>query len=207
MPYRTNLPYQEDRRKYGKWSARKIRRDVKEAARETGFDLRRASGDEIRSFMHEQKLGIDCSGLVYQLYDSALKKLGYRGMRSIGFGKASSVNVQTLTTDKYSRLIEDKIVNFRPGDMIRFTGKQPGEWHVMMILAVSETELLYGHSSAHNNPDGVANYRIRVLDKDKSIKEQDWNDLTNEGINRKSEYIPERGDGIYRLKVIEYGDA
>jgi hypothetical protein len=42
-PYRINIPFQPDRRRYGKESAKRIRLDTIEIAKEHSFDLKEAS--------------------------------------------------------------------------------------------------------------------------------------------------------------------
>lgn len=197
-PYRINLPFQSDRRRYGKSTAVELRQNTEQIAQEVGFDIDSASALEIADFMRDQKLGIDCSGLVYQLFDKAFKEMGYGGMEEIGFPKASLSNVALLTSPEYAIRVDETASNLQPGDMFMFGGKKD-EWHVMMIISVDSRMIEYVDSSRYNDPDGVAKHKIRIVDQNKSVKDQEWNHVLNTGETRQSRYKTASEDGIYRL--------
>lgn len=199
VPYRINIPFQEDRRRYGKWSAEKIKADTIELAKETGFDLEKASAVEIADFMRREKLGIDCSGFVYQILDSVLPKSKIGTMEQIGFPEASSTNVQLLTDEKFARKINDASQKIQSGDLIKFAPRDGGQWHIILVLKNDGKTITYGHSSAYNVPDGVGVGQIK-------INNGELTGVTLLLIGGKL-YDPSHGDGVYRLNVLKYPNA
>lgn len=198
VPYRINLPFQEDRRRYGKWSPEKIKIDTIDLAAEAGFDLKGATATETADFMRREKLGIDCSGFVYQMLDNVLPKLGIGAMEQIGFPKSSSTNVQLLTDAKFAvRVVDERKI--QPGDLIRLAPRDGGQWHILLVLKNDGEMIKYGHSSAYNVPDGVGIGQIEVSNN----KSGNFKGLQIGG----KIYDPSRGDGVYRLNVLKYQNA
>jgi hypothetical protein len=204
-PYRINIPFQPDRRRYGKESAKRIRLDTIEIAKEHSFDLKEASAEEIGDFMRQQLLGIDCSGYVYQLLDSALATQKST-MEKLGFPKASSTNVALLTSAQYAKKMTGLAKDVRVGDLIKFGADELGIMHVLIVISKSADKIIYGHSSAFNSPDGVGLGEISITNPDKSIKVQHWHDILSSGENRGALFNPDRGDGVYRLSAIKLSD-
>lgn len=174
-PYRINIPYQKDRKKYGKSSPQTLIRHTKQFAKEQNFDLGKATAVEIRKFMIKNKLGIDCSGFVYHLLNYLLKKTGKGSLMDNGFPKASSTNVEILTNRKFTIPV-DGFENVKPGDLIRLTN-QYGGFHVFLVLDRNGV-ITYAHSSENGNSKGVC------LEK-----------ISNDN-------LPKNLDGIWRLKVL-----
>lgn len=199
VPYRINVPFQSDPRRYGKWSPEKIRTDTIEIAKEAKFDLEKASEEEISQFMRQEKLGLDCSGFVYQMLDIVLPKLKIGTMAQIGFPKSSLTNVQLLTEGKFARRIADLEQKIQPGDLIRFAPRDDGRWHILLVLRNDGKTITYGHSSAYNVPGGVGIGQIEI-NSDKSIGMIHWR------VGGKL-YDPSRRDGVYRLNVLKYQNA
>lgn len=185
-PYRINVPYQFDRKKYGKSDAQTLVSDTKQKAYEQKFNLEKASVEAIRKFMEENKLGIDCSGFAYHLLDHLLKRIGRGGMINNGFPKASSTNVAILTSDKISIPLE--LEEARPGDLIKLNSEKAA--HVLIILECGD-KITYTHSSRLTNPTGVHTDQI--------INSQFPEDLKVFSYNEKA------GDGIRRLKILSQG--
>lgn len=184
-PYRKNTPFQPDRSKYGKSNSATLAKDTIEIAREKDFNLESASVEEIRKFMEENWLGIDCSGLAYHLLDDLLKEIGKGGMQEIGFPKASSTNVAKLTEPEFSH----KIINWdlvQSGDLIRLNSEDAD--HVLIVVEAKGKTINYAHSSGATNPTGVHRGEI--------VNGQFPEDLKVFNYNEKA------GDGIFRLRAL-----
>lgn len=184
--YRINIPYQPDRRKYGKSAPAELTKITIEIAHEQNFDLNHASVEEIRRFMEKNLLGIDCSGFVYHLLDSLLKNIGKGGMEKIGFPKASKTNVSLLTSDKFSFQIED-FAQVRPGDLIKLNSQEEIP-HLLIILSYQNGTVVYAHSSSLTKIKGVHQDTIK-------------NGRVPAELHVFSYKIP-IGDGIRRLKAL-----
>ena len=211
-PYRINIPFQPDRRFYGKSDARELTKDTIQIANENGFDLNSASGEEIRKFMEENWLGIDCSGLVYHLLDALLRKTGQASMQKIGFPKASATNVAKLTAPEFTEKIKswDQV---KPGDLIRLNSKNAD--HILIVLnselKTRNSYITYVHSSGITKTTGVHTGEIingkfpedlSVFSYNLSIAKisSSASDLKN---RKPSAYNEKTGDGIYRLKALK----
>lgn len=184
-PYRINIPFQPDRKKYGKSDPKTLVSDAKQFARKQDFDLDKAAVEEIRQFMEKNQLGIDCSGFAYHLLDTILKKIGKGSLLDNGFPKASSTNVALLASDQFSNNVEN-LSKTKPGDLIRLNSQSAD--HVLIILKVEKGNILYAHSSGLTSTTGVHTGEI--------INGQFPAELSVFSYNEKI------GDGIRRLKIL-----
>ncbi|QQG43255.1 MAG: C40 family peptidase [Candidatus Daviesbacteria bacterium] len=185
-PYRINIPFQPDRRKYGKSSPEKLIKNTLEIAREQNFDLNQASVEEIRKFMEQNQLGIDCSGFVYYLLDYLLKKIGQGGMEEAGFPPASKTNVAILTSEEFSNPVED-FSQIQPGDLIKLNSKEEIP-HVVIILDSQNEEITYAHSSSLTPIKGIHQDSIKNSQFPAELEVFSYN--------------KQMGDGIRRLKIL-----
>lgn len=188
-PYRINLPFQPDRRKYGKPDPQTLLVNTTEAAKNQNFDLKKASVEGIRNFMRQNMLGVDCSGFPFHLLDYLLKNIGKGGMQDAGFPEASKTNVEILTSEKFTV----KIPSFKeaqPGDLVRLDSNSPdGLQHCLIILEIEDGSILYAHSSSKT--------QVRGVHKNYILYGRLPYDL------RPFKYEPESSkDGIYRLKAL-----
>mgnify|MGYP001559844356 CR=1 FL=1 len=185
-PYRINIPYQGDRRKYGKSDPKTLISDIKQIAKEQNFNLERASIGEIRKFMEDNQLGLDCSGFVYHILDFLLNQIGKGGMQQIGFPKPSSTNANLLTSEKFTIPVR-KFEDLQAGDIIKLDSQDTIP-HTLIILNVQDRVASYAHSSKLTEVKGVH--------QDKIINGTLPDELSVYSYNVKA------GDGIRRLKVL-----
>lgn len=180
-PYRINIPYQPDRRKYGKSDPETLIADTTGLAKEQGVELDGLTKEGLRKFMEKNELGIDCSGFAYHLLDYLLKELDKGGMEGAGFPPASRTNVNLLTSAEFSVQVE--IYDLRPADLIKLnsSGEIP---HVLVMLDQSG----YAHSSKLTEVTGVHTGTIK--------------DGKLEGELEVFSFDPAKGDGVYRLKAL-----
>lgn len=190
IPYRINIPFQPDRRRYGKSDSQELSKSLQEIATENNFNLDTAQQKEIMDFMRDQMLGIDCSGFVYHMLDYLLKKLDKGGMEAIGFPPASKTNVALLCDEQFSYPIE--LSEIQPGDLIalNFAGDIK---HIVIVLGVNGTQIIYAHTSSQTTPKSVHTAQA-IISKDGIVFKEKLGDIT---------YNPEAGDGPRRLKALE----
>ncbi len=182
-PYRINIPYQPDLRKYGKSEPDTLQNTALEIAKEQGVNLEGLNSDEIRKFMEENMLGIDCSGFVYVMLDQLLKKQG-SSMQEKGFPKISSTNVEKLTSEEFSTKV-NSISRAQAGDMIKLNSTKEVP-HILIVLDNFEEEIIYAHSSSLTPIKGVHSDKIIDAKFPRELEAYSYNE--------------EEGDGVYRLK-------
>lgn len=172
----------------GKSSPEVLTQTTKRLAQEQNFDLNKASIEEIRQFMIQNKLGIDCSGFAYRVMNYFLKKIKNKTLEEIGLPHVGRTNVAKLTDLEFCR--EINIEDTQPGDMIKMNSA--GDvLHILIILKRQGDGLIYAHSSGQTNPDGV-HQAMMQLDKDVQFSENLGN-IT---------FDPKSGDGVRRLKIL-----
>lgn len=189
-PYRRNEygSYQKVAPEFqGKSSAKTILKTVERLAKEQKFNLNAASIEEIRQFMIENKVGIDCSGFVYRMLDYLVQKLGMGNLsKAAGVEHVGRTNVAKLSSDKFSIPITSFALA-QAGDIIRLNSGDD-ILHGVLVLDNKNDIITYAHSSSSTNPRGVHKGQI--------INKQLPDDL------KVFLYNPSDGDGIRRLKIL-----
>lgn len=149
--------------------------------------------EEIRRYLVDHHLGVDCSGFVYHVLDAELQATKHSSMKrtlSFPFAKnifrktisklrsAENTNVKVLAHEKNSKEIQLK--DIRPGDMITMigTGEEHTLDHVLLVTEVHEERITYTHS-LNWKTDGKYNHGIRrgtitIVDPKKSLLDQQW---------------------------------
>jgi hypothetical protein len=141
-------------------------------------NIKSYSGEDLKKFLVEQKLGIDCSGLAFHVLDTEARARN-RGKlsRSLYFPgnilkqiyyrlrPAENMNVERFAIDKNS--VEIEIENVRAGDVIIFIGTGPHKTynHILVVTDVRGTTndriISYVHSYAWPS-DGKYGHGVRV---------------------------------------------
>ncbi len=181
----------------GKGRAEEIIEEAKLMAMRERVELDKLSSEEIREFLVDHNLGIDCSGFVYYILDAEVKaktdkslknflkpvKGGFLSRIIFKFRVVRNTNVLLLADDKNSKKVDLK--NVEPGDfvvMMRY-GKEKNKYHILIIESVEyENEvpkvLYYVHSMCWR-VDGKYNHgikkgKIEIIDLNKNLLEQNW---------------------------------
>lgn len=170
----------------GKSSPDILTKTTEELAREKKFNLSQASVEEIREFMRQNKLGIDCSGFSYRMLNYLVQKVKGKNLEAWGFPHIGRTNVVKLTSDELSVPIS-AFDQAEPGDLIRLNSTG-GILHAVIVLSRKGNLITYAHSSSATQPDGVHTGEI--------IQGQIPADLQYFSFDTTS------GDGIRRLKVL-----
>lgn len=189
----------------GKGTPEEIIEATENEAKKMGLNLNELTKEEITAFMKSKKIGVDCSGFGFWMLDSLDKEKGGNGIGddipgSIGRFLPSRANVAMLTDEKLSSPVGVKGVKL--GDMVRLNKGR----HVAIVTKIvresgAVKEIEYAHSSSRTKTSGVHKDKIKIVDQNKGLKEQEWNELANNGQNYGKTYLfSDMGDGLKRLK-------
>jgi hypothetical protein len=187
----------------GKGTASEIAAETIRLAKEQKIDLTKLTDKEIYNFQKKNKIGIDCSGLVYNLLDQYDKILGGEGILNKTIGTESKRGARRLSADMLTSSINSKLINnyndIKTGDMIRMDGGS----HVIFIIEKLKDIILYIHSSEKTKQRGVHFGTIEIIDYSRDLSFQKWSDTTLSGIEYNKLFNPQKGDGIFRLKCFD----
>lgn len=206
----------------GKGDPGEIAREMNVIAQLKSVDLSILNKDEIRLFMQDSHVGIDCSGFITHILNYWLKNQGDRPLISyIKFENNDIFNklkrklrpveqlgAKLLTNLENCREISE-LNNIRPGDFLRSKGLRKNSHHIILISEVTledgkVTELEYVHSiKGYNAENGVRFGKILITDNKRKLEDQVWTEVqdsrnwTYEGYTSNLE-----DNGIRRLKRI-----
>lgn len=187
----------------GKGTPRQIVTTSYKRARKLGRDLDQLNKRELKEFLEDNRIGIDCSGFVFHLLNTLDKERNGDGIArkylknvKIPAWRASwKINADTLSSTKFTRAI--KLKNVTSGDVIRLLAGK----HVAFVVEVRANSITYAHCSNYSSVRGCHLGTIIIKDWEKDLQFQDWQELTGNKNNYKDlTYFPERGDSIRRLK-------
>ncbi len=131
----------------GKSSPEVLTKTTEKLAEAENFDLDKTSVEEIRRFMVNHKLGIDCSGFVYRLLDHLTKKIGLGNLQeAAGMEHIGRTGAAKLTSDRFVVPVPGPALT-RPGDILKFNVLSDIP-HVAVILAHENGVITYAHSSS-----------------------------------------------------------
>lgn len=206
----------------GKGDPGEISREVKVLAQLKGIDLNEMTNEQIREFMMDQKVGLDCSGFIVHVLNYWLVQQGdSRLIKYLEFPNNSfvakakrklrpveQIGANLLTNEENCKVIKN-LNDVRPGDLIRSKGQRRNAHHVSLISEVTlednkVKEIEYVHSiSGYGNQNGLRFGKIIITDPEKDLASQTWTEVledrnwTYEGLMK--EYSD---NGIRRLKRV-----
>jgi len=203
----------------GKGDPSEIEKEVKVWAKIKDFDLYKATTEQIRQFMIDHHIGVDCSGFIVQIFDFVFKTEGKKPLvKMLKFKKNNliaklkrtirpieNISANTLTNDDNAKKIE-KFDDIVPGDLIRSKGKVKNSHHIMLIIKVIKEdnhtkEIEYVHSTRHfgaNN--GVRFGKIVITDAKKPLSAQNWIESSRKPNSTLVGFMNKEGDnGIRRF--------
>ena len=190
----------------GKGGVQDIIEEANIFAVKEGVDLNTLDEEQLRKFLVDHNLGIDCSGLVYYILDAELKSQKKKNLKDTldfsnqknplrklltKFRTVENTSVQILTDKKNSH--EVKLNEVLPGDFISLLGhgEKQDRNHIMLIHEVNYNQkskienLKYTHSfewradGKYNS--GVRQGKIEVIDANKTLIHQNWIEKRKEG--------------------------
>ncbi len=226
-----NCPYHMNIRKervglrvlVGKGDPGEIVKEVKVWAKLKDFDLSKASSEQIRKFMIENSIGIDCSGFVAYILGYWLKLMNKKKLKEYlkfphsGFlwwlrtslRPLENIGANMLTSLENCDSVTDLNL-VQPGDLIRAKGRVKNSHHVMMVSQVilvegKVAEIKYVHSSRNYEDDnGIRHGKIEITDLAKPLEKQNWTETLNGKNYSLEDYLTQLEDnGIRRLKRVD----
>lgn len=196
-PYRINIPPLEHPARQGKSSPQTLVKQTKEDAKREGFDLKKATAFEIRTFMKRNNLGIDCSGFAYRLLNHLVSEVKGKNLEDFGLPHVGRTNVEKLTSEDFAVPI-DELIEIKPGDLIR-VGSSKKISHCLLVIEVKPDKVIYAHSNEDTTLYGVHQGQIKITNPYISIEKQDW-----EEDYLIKDFRPDLGDGMKRLKALQW---
>lgn len=190
----------------GKGSPEELAEAANKIAKEKGINLTKLKRRQIRLFLKKSLIGMDCSGLAFNLLDALDKEKGGNGLVDDIPGARGRflvrASVAMLTNNEVSVPVK-KISDLRIGDMIRLSAGK----HLAVVTQIKKEdkeirEIVYVHSSSGTAIDGVHTAKILVLNENLGLEKQRWLETAKNGENYGQKFFhPEKGDGIRRLKI------
>jgi len=206
----------------GKGDPGEIVREVQVWAKLKDFDLYKATEVQIREFMINCSIGIECSGFVSHILGYWLKSEHKSSLQDYlvfprnslldilrrAFRPLENINADTLTSLTNCEPVTDLNL-VRPGDLIRSKGRIKNSFHVSLVRKVTleddrTLEIEYIHSQRYyDEENGVKSGKILVVAAGKPLEQQHWLEI-KDGRNYTYEgYMRELDDnGIRRLKRV-----
>jgi len=205
----------------GKGDPEEIVHEAKVWAQVKGFDLFKANSIQIRKFLMNLGIGIDCSGFVVHVLNAELKSRGFNSIWHYLTFKDNSffmtirrllrpvenIGANDLTNDENSIKIQ-KLNDIRPIDLIRIVGKERNSYHVGIIIKTEHDEkgnikyLEYANSHKdYGDQNGVRIGKIEILNPKGDLKNQKWIDDYKGKNYFKLHFAQNRENGIRRLKI------
>jgi len=187
----------------GKGSPEEIEHEVKVWAQLKGFDLNKASIAEIREFMIQHKIGVDCSGYLVHVLNRWMKQnmhkrliecLKFKSNSPLTWVKrrlrsAENIGANTLTNEDNTKRIE--INDVRPGDLIRLKGLRKNAHHIAMVsevdgdfvgedkkFIVKSFKYIHSHRN-YEDKHGVRSGEVVITNPGGELKDQDWREEQN----------------------------
>jgi len=165
----------------GKGTPLQIKRATVEKAEKSSTNLKKLSSDQIRKFMRQKRIGLDCSGFAFQILNFLFPEF-WRGLK-MAPGKSTNpirrFNAYALTSKENSTGI-DKVKNLKPGDLISFSWQGKID-HVLTVVKVSENVIVYAHSSEKTKITGPHLGKIKIVDPEKGLDKQMWLERDRDG--------------------------
>ena len=226
-PYFRNHNKQKDLRSMvGKGTPYEIIIEAKIWEKLKGVDFYKMNELDIRNFLIDRGLGIDCSGFVAHTINHFYKNETGKSIwgklipEKIGSLKiltplfywlkpVQNLGVTSITSDKNSFKVN--INEVQPGDVIRTTWKKNNSYHILLIDAVirnktGQVEFInYVNSTPHyGDNNGIRHSSIKITDVKKPLHEQEWLDVDEFNVNFTLEgYMKDtKNNGIRRIKVL-----
>ncbi len=224
-PYYINVKKNKDlRAMVGKGTPEEIIMEARIWEKLKGINFEKMTEEEIRSFLIERGLGIDCSGFVthalnYWHYSKTGKNIfnelnpGYdKILRKIVYflKPVENLGVLQLCSDKNSFPVQ--INDVKPGDVIRSTWKRKNSYHILIVTEVTKSDngvvkkIKYANSTEqYGKNNGVREGEIEITDINLPLHKQNWTDVDENGINHQLEgYLFDlEKNGIRRIKAVE----
>lgn len=164
------------------------------------IDVQKLSDDELKKFLVEHNLGIDCSALAYYILDAETRARGFGSLKKhvqfreaktfvrkiiARFRPVENTSVITFASDANSR--EVSLAEIQPGDLIILwrTREDHALNHILIVTEIQGENIQYIHSfrwSKEGKYDhGVRQGTIKITNATKPIVDQIWEEKNKTG--------------------------
>ncbi len=226
--FKTKVPYYRNRPtllftppvEAGKGDPEEIQKYIDEVIAKSPYANRIKNNDTFRKALIAFGIGLDCSGLVYNLLDiwakvKHQKSLAHflpkenpifiRKFFSRLIKPQSSMSADDFTSEPFARQIKGTL-NIRAGDLIRTKGGH----HVLMIISTefygNHFEIVAYQSSDSHYPHGLVSTLIQVPSDKINLALGTWIDMKVKYLYRNKSYegfVLVSGSGVWRPKFLE----
>ncbi len=166
----------------GKGAPSQIKRATIDRAKKSGIDINKLTSVQIRKFMTQKRIGLDCSGFVFQVLDFLFPGF-WQGLKR-AFGKSSNpirrFNSDALTSKENTILIK-KVEDIKVGDLIPISWQGKKVDHVLVVVEINKKEIVYAHSSQKTKITGPHKGKIKITDLKKGLDKQSWQEKNLDG--------------------------
>jgi len=167
----------------GKGKPEQIKRATLQKAEQAGISLETMTSVQIRQFMGQNRIGVDCSGFAFHILNFLQPGFWQGSKMAPGTSKnpVRRLNAAALTSKKNTSTV-GKVFSIQVGDLIpmSFGGRKID--HVLIVVDINDKKITYAHSSSKTPNNGPHLGTIKIVDKDLGLKEQEWLEKTKEGI-------------------------
>jgi hypothetical protein len=206
---KTSVPYFNNRRAKVRFGLRALvgkgtPLDIANEARIIGLrekkKVQNLTSEDLKKFLVDHGLGIDCSGLVYHLLDTECHEKGLgklsRYIKVTGditrhlakiIRPAESIGVATISNEMNSH--EIKRADVRAGDFISVLGAGGDHTynHIFLITKTENNIVSYAHSYARPS-DGRYNHGVRLgfirIEDNQKIADAIWHEESFDGVGK-----------------------
>lgn len=182
----------------GKGTPQEIAMEVKINAQLKNIDLSRMDANQIRQFMQERDIGIDCSGFVVQVLNSWCRSQSGKSLISYlkftdnslisrirrRFRSIENISANELTGPLNCDPVTD-LNQLRPGNLIRTKGLLKNSHHVLLVSKVRLKDAIivefeYVNSTEqYEEENGIRYGTVKITDPSASLIDQQWLDVKN----------------------------
>jgi len=189
----------------GKGSPEEIREEAESIARQHSVDFSQLLTGQIRAFLKLHHLGVDCSGLISHIWFSMYGERVFQ-VRGLTIGERLLMKwrpFENVSVARLKRLCAPQVLReVRPSDII----VTRGEHHALLVTQVTKDDeeivkLDYIHSTSFFQESGVRTGEIVIIDPQKELVEQAWQEGAHERNWTWEGYlVGKEKNGIYRFK-------
>lgn len=224
-PYYINIQRKKDLRALvGKGTPEEMEMEAKIWEKLKGVNFSEMSEFDIRNFLMQRGIGIDCSGFIMHVINSwykaergktiwgkmkpytrsLLHKLAYK------LKPVEKLGAEIITNE--NNAIKININDVLPGDVIRSKWKRKNAHHILLVSKVTYdensnvSEIEYVNSTEqYGDNNGVRSGKIVIKDPNLPLEKQKWIDSDENGVNHTYEgfLFNVEDNGLRRIKAMQ----
>lgn len=179
----------------GKGTPVQIKEAVLKEAKRAKISLEELSSEQIVNFMKQKKIGLDCSGLAFQVL-AFLKPGFWKGLKKAPGRSRDPVrrfNSKSLCSEANSFPV-GTVANIRVGDLIPLGFNERGRVdHLAVVVDKTGKKIVYLHSSNKTAVSGVHLAEIKIADSCLGLEDQVWRERSKTGIGLDQFYLEDKG--------------